>query len=53
MQYLVLHPIRCNGLHHEAGTTAELSGDDARALLEIGAIQPVHVPFAEAASQEV
>lgn len=53
MQYHVLTPIRCNGQHYEQGTTAELSGDIARELLDMGAIQPVHVPFAEAASKEI
>lgn len=53
MQYLVLHPIRCNGMHYEQGSTAELSGEIARELLDLKVIQPVHVPFAEAASQEV
>lgn len=45
MQFRALGPIKHNGQRIEAGEIIDLSDAKAAALLESGAVEPVHVPF--------
>lgn len=53
MQYEILSPVRYDNVHYDVGTLIELSAEVAGELLACGAIQPVHVPFSNPATQGV
>jgi hypothetical protein len=49
--YIAVYAVEHDGERHEPGATLELSADDAKQLLEAGAIKPAAQPAAEPPAQ--
>jgi len=49
--YIAVYAVEYDGERHELGATLELSADDAKQLLEAGAIKPAAQPAAEPPAQ--
>jgi hypothetical protein len=46
MQYKATQPIKHNGSTHAPGQLLDLTTKEAQQLIELGAVEPVDVPFA-------
>ena len=47
MQYKATQSIKHNGIRHAPGELLDLTTEEARQLIEIGAVESVDVPFAK------
>lgn len=47
MQYNATQPIKHNGIKYPPGQLLDLTTEEAHQLIEIGAVEPVDVPFAK------
>ena len=47
MQFIATSHIKRDGIEYHAGDLLDLSTEEARQLLEAGAIEPVDLPFAQ------
>lgn len=47
MQFIATSHIKRDGIEYHAGDLLDLSTEEARPLIEAGAIEPVDLPFAQ------